>query len=175
LVFFLLNFSILVLVCLWVMVAQGCVLKNLHRVGGLSLFATALYAVFYLGLPSAVRAPFTARPVLRAAARASVPFIAAAFAFVPAIVGWFVGDRSLRNMRHSGNPGYLIERSWDGEFHLPGIWALMLSLVALTLLFNLRRVWRGLHEVLAASRARAALEAEAARDATPGESDRALA
>ena len=59
--------------------------SNLLDEGMAGVIAAALYALVYVGLPSSVLAPFSDRPILRAASRAVVPFVIATFAFVPAV------------------------------------------------------------------------------------------
>ena len=167
---FLLNLSILVLGSFWVKSSSGVGFNELHHHGGLAVIAAALYAFLYVGLPSALLAPFSAQPNLRTAARVTVPFLIATFAFVPAVVGWFIGDRGMRDMKHSGNPFYVFMRCWDGDVALPGVWALLLGLAALALLLNVRRMVTGFAEVLSASQERAARERQA-RESTNARGD----
>ncbi len=142
--------------------------------GVLSLLGMVLYAIIYLGLPSAILAPFTTQPVLRAAARALIPFVIGAFAFVPAVLGFFLGEVSLMNMHHPGNPFYLIMEAWEGRWSdVRGTWLLLGALVLITLLANLPRVLRAMREVLLASAARA--EREAARSASGARAPDAVA
>jgi len=129
--------------------------------GLLSLLGTAFYAIVYLGLPSAILSSFTAQPALRNAARALIPFVIGAFAFVPAVLGFFLGEVSLMNMHHPGNPMYLVLETWEGGWSsLRGTWLLLLALVMVTLLVNLPRVLRSTREVFVGSMARARREAE---------------
>lgn len=132
------------------------------------ILAAALYAFVYVALPSSVLAPFTDRPVLRAAARAVVPFMIATFAFVPAVVGAFLGDRTLTNMEHPGNPFFLIYRTWNGDYTAqPGAWFTLIGLVAVAVVLNAYRVVVGVRQVIDASRARAQRERAQRQESLP--------
>ena len=90
---------------------------------------------------------------MRAAVRGFIPLLALIFAFVPALFGFFIGERSLTNMEHPGNPGRIMDRCWDGDFmRMPGTWALIMALALLALIVNLPRMFAGVYEVGAASR-----------------------
>lgn len=124
--------------------------------GAAGILAAALYAFLYVALPSAVLAPFTDRAVLRAAARAVVPFMIATFAFVPAVVGVFLGNHALENMDHPGNPFFLINEVRNGDLgKQPAVWMLVAALAVLALVLNVYRVVVGVRQVFDASRARA--------------------
>jgi hypothetical protein len=142
--------------------------------GVLPLFAMICYAIVYLGLPSAILSPFTAQPSLRTASRALIPFVIGAFAFVPAVLGFFLGDRSLMNMQHPGNPMYLILETWEhGWGNARGTWVLLIVLTMITLLANLPRVGRAAREVFVGSMARA--QREQARSASRARASDAVA
>ncbi len=126
----------------------------------LALIGAMLYAVVYIGLPSAILAPFAGNPALRAAARASIPFLVAAFAFLPAVLGFFIDHVGLMQMRHAGNPVHLmlvtINRSpSDARW----TWLLLLVLSVVTVIANVPRISRAFLDVARCSSARAAREA----------------
>ncbi|TDJ76775.1 MAG: hypothetical protein E2O39_02750 [Planctomycetota bacterium] len=131
-----------------------------------AVLALAVYAIVYLGLPSAIQAPFTDRPKARVIARVSIPGLLLVFLLVPALLGFFVGNYNLVNMRHVGNPEFLMERTWNSIHAHPGIWRLLAGLATLTIALNLYRMGRGIREVSQAS----ARRAELARDSRTPES-----
>ena len=79
------------------------------------------------------------------------------FAFAPALLGFFIGNRSLVNMRHAGNPAHLIDRVWNSVGREQGIQILIASLAMLTIGLSMRRMGRGIGEVLQASARRTKL------------------
>jgi hypothetical protein len=153
-ILFMLHIAMLLLACFALNLEVMTRTDNFWDKGLLSLVAGALYAIIYVSLPAGMFSSFTNRPVMRAAVRGFIPLLAMIFAFVPALFGFFIGDRGLTNMEHPGNPARIIGRVWSGEFmSMPGTWALIMALTLLALIVNLPRMFAGVYEVGAASRA----------------------
>jgi len=174
-ILFLLHIALLVFACFALNLNVMAANDGFWDEGLLSLLAGVLYALIYIGLPSSLFSRFTDRPVMRAAVRGFIPLLALIFAFVPALFGFFIGDRGLRNMEHPGNPGRIIGRVWNGDFmRMPGTWALIGALALLALVVNLPRMFAGVYEVGAASRKaakRARERAASGIDSTGGAPD----
>lgn len=136
--------------------------------GYLSVIGFSLYLFVYLALPSGLLCRYSDRPSLRAAARAVVPFMVATFAFMPALLGYFIGDRDLMNMEHPGNPFHLV--FCEFERHDPSttpIWFLLFLLVAVGFAINVPRMLRAFSELSHACRSRSERErAESERTLT---------
>jgi len=134
-----------------------------------AVLALAVYAVVYLGLPSAIQAPFTDRPKFRIIARVSIPVLVLVFAFAPALLGFFIGNHELMNMRHAGNPAFLMDKAWDRSDAQAGIQILVIGMAMLAVGLNLPRMGRGIREVLQASTRRADFaRAALTRENAPG-------
>ena len=132
--------------------------------------AAILYALIYLGLPSALLAPFTVSPVYRAAVRVLIPFLVFVFAAVPALLGFFLEDDGLMDMEHPGNPFYLFEQCFrDRGFDYIGVWTFLAILAGLALVLNLKRIVLGVIEVQQASSNRTEIERRAKLDTSLSE------
>ena len=110
---------------------------------------------------------------VRIVTRAWIPALVLLSTFLPALIGFFIKDDALAEVRHAGNPAYFMNLLWvDHELAPPAIWATLLTLLGLTLLLNLPRLYFAFAEVWRASSARVARERErdAARNAEALES-----
>lgn len=154
--------------------------RGLTRGSGASFFgdgvaswvAASAYGVVYLLLPAGLLAPFTSNGNLRAVVRVLIPFLVIVFVFAPALLGFFLDDRSLQGLEHPGNPFHLIVECWDqGAFLYPGYWVLLALLLTLAAALNAPRVARSFIEVGRARRRRVALEARRAGPAGSGAED----
>jgi hypothetical protein len=140
-----------------------------------AVFGMALYATIYLLLPSGLLSRFSGRMPMRVLVRALIPVLVIFFVFAPSLLGFFVDSNRLMEMKHAGNPVFMLGSFWNAaRLVYPGYWVLLLSLFGAALVLNARRVVRGLLEVLEArrqrlrdERARAAWEPAAAGEPDP--------
>ncbi len=113
------------------------------------------YAVVYLGLSSLVSKGWTSAPKGRIRARLLVLLAFIGPLFVPSVVGFFAESESLLEMKHAGNPFWMIFLAADsGHRGQPASSGWIFAAAAAVLLANMPRMARGVREVLAASAAR---------------------
>lgn len=136
---------------------------SLSDEGGIALVIAFLYTLVYLGLPSGALSRATSDPRGVVLVRAAIPLLVLVAAFLPTILGFFVGDRDLMALKHPGQPLWLMDRVWNGGVsHEEGtVLDLLVALGIGTLILNLPRMVRGVNEVLAASARRREMLARA--------------
>ncbi|MFT6108465.1 MAG: hypothetical protein ACJA2W_001377 [Planctomycetota bacterium] len=129
--------------------------------GGMGLLISVLYAVLYSIVPIGflglfLRSTRINRRIMRAIAIFS-PFL---YITVPAIIGLIVDDRALQDMKHVGNPGFVIERYFGafgrGPMGLQGPLVLLVVVALVATLLTLPKMVRAVRETLAARRLGAA-------------------
>lgn len=128
--------------------------------GELALLLGLMYGIFYVGLPSGLLSRWSKHLRARIMARLAVPLLLLLCLLGPAIVGLFTGNRDLMDLEHVFNPGYQIERLFDGEDISATLW-FMAVVAGAVLLLNAPRTIAGFREVLAASARRRARKAQA--------------
>lgn len=144
--------------------------------GVLALVVLMAYLIVFIGLPSRVMASHAESMRVRIVTRAWIPALVLLSTFLPALIGFFIHDDALSELRHSGNPAYLMSMLWAAPAAAPpALWITLVTLLGLTLLLNLPRLYFAFAEVWRASAARVAgdREREAARD--PEAIERAVA
>ena len=131
--------------------------------GGLVVFAA--FAICWVGLPSALFSPYTQRPNLRMAARVSIPLFGFLLGFLPALIGFFLGDRLMANGEHVGNPFFTLERATSERarnFTQDPYQMTVLVVTILTIASNLPRVIIGVREVVTVSLRKSEMPSELA-------------
>jgi hypothetical protein len=120
-------------------------------------FALTAYFVVYVAGFSLLLRRFTPRPGGRLAARIALPVLALLSMLLPALIGFVADVRGWDDMRHPFFPFWVIS---DSQPSYPRAAAIVCA--ALVLLFSAPRLVRGVTEVLAARRVRAARPLEVA-------------
>lgn len=150
------------LITLFVLVGQARAPVGPHGFLGDGIGAYLALLAFcwiHLLLPSAVFAPFTDAPQLRAAVRVLMPFLVLLFAFGPALVGFFLDDPALMRADHAGNVFHVLDELWnrppsEARRYLP----FLATVSVVTLVANVPRLVRAARETTTHSRhARAAV------------------
>lgn len=144
--FFLWNAGGMVLTCMLFLSLRGHATPE-------PILVSFLYSLVLLGLPTAVAARRSHLPVFRLLTRVTIPFLAAAGAVVPSLLGFFLGYSGLTSGHHVGNIAWILSQSIRGE--TPQSSAVVLLVLGLvTVIVNARRVHEGLDEVIQAARSR---------------------
>lgn len=141
--------------------------------GLLGFLTFALYVALYLGVPCAILSRISGDLRGRSVIRGSVLLLFVVATFLPSILGFFVGDRSLMEFEHPGHPFWIIDQVWNGN-PSPSESALLVAVLVVTgaaLALNLPRMARGWHEV-GSTRRRLAESAEAPAGAAVDELER---
>ncbi len=138
--------------------------------GAGAMVTAALYVMLYVLLSMGVLSRFGRHSVARNILRALTIATPLIYLFLPALLGLFIGDRSLTRMIHIGNPVVLMEDAWDNDFEEYGHYLGILILAAgLGVGLNAPRIFAGLGGVRRASEARRQQSVEpAGGDEAPG-------
>lgn len=102
------------------------------------------YLVISVGFPTAFFNRWTDRTAGRLVAVASVPVFCLACLLLPTMYGAISGDWDLQEFRHVGNPFWTMERALRDH---DAVHPLLMVGVAVTILVNLPRVFRGLRRL----------------------------
>lgn len=102
------------------------------------LFMLGCYALCALLFPSAILSPWTRNPRIRAAAVVAIPVSVIAVLVFPTTFGLIAGMESLGEMKHIGNPGWVLSKIEDGEGHRE--LGILLVITAVGALINVPRM-----------------------------------
>ncbi len=131
---------------------------------GAPLFS--LYVLVWLLLPPVVLARVGRGRLRPAIVRIAIPVFFFLCAFLPALLGFFIGDDDMADMEHVGHPFWIADRWWENR-GFPPLFLLPAAFAFLTLVLNLPRMGRGAREVARASAARRQRERSNATTETP--------
>ncbi len=115
-----------------------------------ALIVAALLSVFYVTFLAGVLSRLCERAGPRLYLRVATPLVALLGAFIPGLIGAFIGDRQLANLEHLGNPLRLIERAWTQDGVPSGRFAIIAGAALVAVLVNLPRLVSSATETLAA-------------------------
>lgn len=142
----------LAMICVMVVIQHAFFGPN--RSGQDPVWAVAVMAAYffaYLALPTLVSARWSASPRARLAARAVIPAGVLASFFLPALLGFFVGERGWTRMEHALDPFWVAADGWNPGSAVRALGVAALVFAGLVLLVSVPRLLRSLREVASAS------------------------
>lgn len=112
------------------------------------------YSWLYVALPTALASPFVHTLRGQSIVRVTVLALIPVFILGPALAGLLIGIPAWMKFAHPLNPVWAIDRFSGASDPFSASFALVCGVGSLAILVQTPRLWRGVREVLAASRAR---------------------